>query len=1731
MSLEQHVGAAGLSSHCTQVCDVLREEHGIETWDDLVFLVSYPDGRQALQQSMKTLWWMRLVKAATGDVGAVGGAVAADDNPVSVIEDSRGTALNPYVIIINPRLQHGAGLAGAISRAGGPQIQRDSTSWVESNNNAPLGNGQCVLMSGHDLPAKYVLHTVGPRVMDRPTPKDERDLAAAVRNSLAIASNAHVTSIAIPCISTGIFGFPVRLACSIIVRACREYCQGVGKTSLRSIVLMDMDQGKVDVLRQTLRGTVPLPPTLAPGGFLPASRPPQRESEGTITKDGVKAAGVIVVRRSECGVELLLSVEVRENKVKGGRKRPWHSKGYRTLSSFSACLHVLGGQAEGRDRHHPEETAAREFWEETGGFLPRGEVEGIVRDAPSVYIPSAKYRLYVVEATPEAHDLPSLFRSNKGMNFEVMHIGWVSLSSLLRSLEDRGSKTVSADIGTTRPREYLPGDFLGKVLATSEALSLLRSVAEACTPHADGSEERVREELARVDSLLSLSDSEFVAQMHGEHWPLSLKAPPLPPRPSVHSVPNSDPFYKRVMVLLPASIQGRVYAIRTATVAARKNLYDLEKKALGVKERALFHGTKEPWRATQIALNGFDLSIAINGRSLGNGVYTATDPNTGVQYAGGKGSLLVLLGLLSEDITPQSGNGVFVYTKPDQLLCVAIVDFGDDDSDTAALEAAAIEEAREREREMAALEVEMREREAAHESEIAAAWRPKLSKYRDTLSETAGELAGDGLSPERRETLTRCVASEKSQLDSHLPIYLHKEQVVEALGEKDVLFLSAPTGTGKSTQLPQYLVDDLFPEDTRRVAVLQPRRVICTALSARVSYERGGVVGGEVGYSMGGGAVEVSEQTRIEYMTHGLFASMSLQSDLRSKYCAVVLDEAHERTIEVDMSLALLTKALGTGGDETMDGEGVLPFKVVVCSATLGDEVVDTLREYVDPTDARSSVLSLPSHSFPVHVLYRDQGLLQEEDGTVKNGSVLTSASVEEAIQLYQQTTHGNILVFLPGKAHLMSAFECFRRHLDTGPGWLHSPSGHCMRLRVKDETLGVFMFHGGLSTSQREEVLDYKKHGFDRTITFSTNVAETGLTIPNCRYVVDSGLERVVHWNPDLGSTDMRSALASRSSLEQRKGRAGRTASGVCIRLYSKEVFEAAAETRPPGVTAKNVQRVLLRLLHERQNGESITLPHGIPPEMESEALATLMGLGAVAEDASVTKEGEAMMSLGVDLRQAAFLLACNNLGCLMSGARIVAMATLSTSVMHMLPKRPDPPAKGSAQPDATPQTESSPAKTLYHSVRDKVLPSKAPVTASEDIKHPFHEYVDSSGDHMTLLNIYTGYTDAKSGASWCMVRGVPMETMLAAESNLDSVLERLGARGCTLKDDPERFEESGGIRGAIRRALCVGYFDQLAVVKVPFQLDQGIARLLPTEQVGTQCDALYRFAKEVGPKSATVLPPAPTPNGEVPEMRIRLESRSALHVCQAVAEEKDEDPGEGSMLVFHSQMVVDSSSLPSVQLASYVSQSDLASLDPAMRKVVEVNMRRMKCIVERVPLSGDQRTAVIQHMGVWMKQLRRMHPSAGIRLEGGRGNSVLVIAAPESTFDHVMDKVHRRLATAETEDVYVRLPRNLKPNKVKGKMQPLRSALGQLLRDTGCAGRFNITVAHSTQAVPESGTEDSVKITVGGEAKCQLAALVGRVNSFLAGLAGAPFRFSVLGSGQEGRAVLSNPRYQRLA
>ena len=361
-----------------------------------------------------------------------------------------------------------------------------------------------------------------------------------------------------------------------------------------------------------------------------------------------------------------------------------------------------------------------------------------------------------------------------------------------------------------------------------------------------------------------------------------------------------------------------------------------------------------------------------------------------------------------------------------------------------------------------------------------------------------------------------------------LPIYDLDEEIVRAVQGNGRLILRAPTGSGKSTQVPQILLDG-GALDLGRCIILQPRRLATRMLAKRVAEERGRALGTEVGYQIRLENVS-SPETRILFVTEGILLRQMLVNPRLDGVSALIFDEFHERHLFSDVSLA---RALDLQDAARPD------LKIIVMSATLESA---QLERYLAPCE----VLSSEGRTYPVEIEH-----MRHEPRDDPPWELAADAIAENFDQ-----TDGDILVFMPGAYEIQRTIREINHRV---------PSG-CILLPL----------HGELPASEQDKAVARSTR---RKIIVSTNVAETSLTIDGVTMVVDSGLARVARYDPHRGINTLLIEKISRASAEQRAGRAGRTAPGLCLRLWTQRDHDRRAASELPEIRRLDLAETVLSL------------------------------------------------------------------------------------------------------------------------------------------------------------------------------------------------------------------------------------------------------------------------------------------------------------------------------------------------------------------------------------------------------------------------------------------------------------------------------------------------------------------------------------------------------------------------
>ena len=444
-----------------------------------------------------------------------------------------------------------------------------------------------------------------------------------------------------------------------------------------------------------------------------------------------------------------------------------------------------------------------------------------------------------------------------------------------------------------------------------------------------------------------------------------------------------------------------------------------------------------------------------------------------------------------------------------------------------------------------------------------------------------------------------------------LPIYEIEREIISRLKSDRRLILSAPTGSGKSTQVPQMLLRHDFLCDGQ-VVILQPRRLATRLLAARVAQELGVKLGDEVGYQIRFENV-TSAKTKIRFVTEGVLLRQMIDDSKLRGVSTLIFDEFHERHLYGDITLA---RSLDLQEQFRPD------LNLVVMSATLN---AGELGNYLKPC----ATLSSEGRMFPVEIEYA------AEPGYVDKRPVWEQAA--EAFSNYvAKGGEGDVLVFMPGGFEIAQTIEAIR-HTSEAKGFILLP------------------LHGELPPRDQDAAV--ARYG-QRKVVVSTNVAETSLTIDGVRLVIDSGLARIARYDSNRGINTLLIEKISQSSSDQRAGRAGRTAPGVCMRLWSREEHSHRAVQELPEVKRLDLSEVVLTLKAAGvQDLRKFRWLESPDEQSLAHAEELLHDLGALDKNNSITPMGRKMLAFPLHPRYARMLLAAQEYGCVYQAALVAAL------------------------------------------------------------------------------------------------------------------------------------------------------------------------------------------------------------------------------------------------------------------------------------------------------------------------------------------------------------------------------------------------------------------------------------------------------------------------------------------
>ncbi|CAH0157349.1 ATP-dependent RNA helicase HrpA [Microbacterium foliorum] len=451
-----------------------------------------------------------------------------------------------------------------------------------------------------------------------------------------------------------------------------------------------------------------------------------------------------------------------------------------------------------------------------------------------------------------------------------------------------------------------------------------------------------------------------------------------------------------------------------------------------------------------------------------------------------------------------------------------------------------------------------------------------------------------------------------------LPVSAARDEIADAIRDNQVVIVAGATGSGKTTQLPKICLD----LGRERIAHTQPRRLAARTIAERVAEELQVELGSLVGYKVRF-TDKVSDETRIALMTDGILLNEIHRDRLLRRYDTIIIDEAHERSLNVDFLLGYLVRILPERPD----------LKVIITSATIDPE--SFARHFATAAGEPAPIIEVSGRTFPVEIRYRAQTDENEETGETGSAEEADEVTaIVAALRELDREEPGDVLVFLPGEAEIRDAADAVR--------------GAYAKDRSPTEVLPLY---GRLSAAEQHRVFEKSRvAGVRRRVVLATNVAETSLTVPGIRYVIDTGTARISRYSSRSKVQRLPIEAISQASANQRSGRAGRTSDGIAIRLYSEEDFDRRAEFTEPEILRTSLASVILQML-SLGFGDITAFPFLTPPDSRGvkAAVDLLTELGAVdggGDSPRLTRIGRDISRIPIDPRFARMLIEAGRAG-----------------------------------------------------------------------------------------------------------------------------------------------------------------------------------------------------------------------------------------------------------------------------------------------------------------------------------------------------------------------------------------------------------------------------------------------------------------------------------------------------
>ena len=504
----------------------------------------------------------------------------------------------------------------------------------------------------------------------------------------------------------------------------------------------------------------------------------------------------------------------------------------------------------------------------------------------------------------------------------------------------------------------------------------------------------------------------------------------------------------------------------------------------------------------------------------------------------------------------------------------------------------------------------------------------KLKDVNNFISERDYKIGSQNLLEKEKQKKEEINIEKKN-----LPIFEYKEKILELLKTKKIIIIEGEPGSGKTTQIPQYLYENGYCNNSKKICVTQPRRVAAMSVASRVSYEMGVKCGHEVGYSIRF-EENVSPITKIIYMTDGIFLRYLLSDNLLNDFSVIMIDEAHERSIHTDIIFGIIKKLIEKRED----------LRIIISSATLSTL---KFKNYF----FEAEIIKVPGRRYPVDIYYT-----KSPEPDYIEAAVITALQIHisQAEELFDENSNGgDILVFLTGQEEIELAKRMINNQIK--------------KLRGKIPNCVVLPIYAALPSEEQAKIFMPVSKG-ERKIILATNIAETSITINGIGYVIDSGFCKQMCYDPRTGLETLAVTPISKANANQRAGRAGRVRPGKCFRLYTSSSFQNELEDNNiPEIQRNNlISMILLMKSLGINNLLDFDFMDPPPHEILIKALEQLYALGALNSEGILTQTGLKMIQYPIDPSLTKCLLASLKYNCFKEMLIIVSMLSIGSSVYY---------------------------------------------------------------------------------------------------------------------------------------------------------------------------------------------------------------------------------------------------------------------------------------------------------------------------------------------------------------------------------------------------------------------------------------------------------------------------------